>query len=111
MERVGTSDASISGLEQALAKKDWDGMREQAELASNAMNRLSAGPALTSLTKWNEPPTLEELREDLKQAREDLAAAQQAIREKNAAQLESAMQKFRKSIGPVQEAAKKQSKQ
>jgi hypothetical protein len=110
-EQIGTIDASESGIEQALAKKDWDGMREQAEKASKALNNLSAGPALPSLTRWNEPPTLEELQADLKLAKDDFTAVQQAIREKNAAQVESAMQKFRKSIGPVQEAAKKQAKQ
>jgi hypothetical protein len=111
VEQVETIDASTSGIEQALAKKDWDGMREQAEQTSGALTRLTAGPATTSLARGNQPPTREDLRADLNQAREDFAAVQQAIREKNAANLESALQKFRKSFGPVQEAAKKQPRQ
>ena len=61
VEQVTTIDTSISSLEQALAKKDWEAMGEQAEQASNAMSRMVAGPVLRSLAKGNEPPTAEEL--------------------------------------------------
>jgi hypothetical protein len=47
------------------------------------------------------------LRAALEHARDGLTVAQQAIREKNAAELETAMQNFRNAFGPVREAARK----
>jgi hypothetical protein len=107
VEQVATIDTAISGLEQALAKKDWEAMREQAEQVSNAMNRLGAGPAVKSLTRGNEPPTVEELRAQLKAASEGFREAQQAIRDKDAGRVETALARFRKSYGPVSEAGQR----
>lgn len=106
-EQVATIDTSIRGLEQALAKKDWGSIQEQAEQTSNAMNRLLAGPAVSSLTRGNDSSKVEELRAQLKAASASLRKAQQAILEKDAGQLESALQEFRKSYEPVQQAAKR----
>ena len=71
-------------------------------------------PAIPALVRWHAPPTvasseraINELRAGLETADADLAEAQHAIREKDAARLESAMQKFRKSYETVHEAAKK----
>jgi hypothetical protein len=107
VEQVTTIDTSINGLEQALARKDWGTMQAEAERASNAMNTLSAGPAISSLARWSEPPTIEELRTHVKAATEGLAEAQQAMREKDAGHVETAIQKFRKLYKPVREAAQR----
>ena len=48
LEQVAAIDTSVGALEQALAKKDWETMQEQADQASSAMHRLAHGPALTS---------------------------------------------------------------
>jgi hypothetical protein len=107
VEQVATIDTSISGLDQALAKKDWAAIQEQAEQASNAMKRLSVRLAATSLAApRNQTPTVEELRADVTAANESLREAQQAIREKDENRLEAAMKKFHEAYGPVQAAAK-----
>jgi hypothetical protein len=110
VEQVGAVDASISGLEQALAKKDWDAMREQAEQASKGMNLLSAAPVVRSLAGRNESPALDEMLTDLQQAKETLAEVQQAIQAKDVERVEFAMRNFRKAFAPLSEAAKKQAK-
>jgi hypothetical protein len=85
-------------------------MREQAEQASNGLIRLSSGPAMPSLTKWNEPPTLEDLRAHVKAARESLQDAQQAIPNKDDGQLKTALRKFHEEYEPIQAAAKRPAK-
>jgi hypothetical protein len=107
VEQVTSIDNSIGRIEQALAKKDWAGMREQAEQATSALNRLTEGPALMSLTRWNEAPTLEELRAHVQSASDALRAAGQAIDAKDAGRLEPELARLRKAIEPVREAAKR----
>jgi hypothetical protein len=109
-EQVAAIDTAVKTLEQALAKKDWEGMQEQANRASEAMNRLASGPAVPALTFWNERPTADELRERLNTAQEDLREAQQAIGEKQAGKVETALQRFGQSFEPLRAAAKRQSK-
>ena len=106
VEQVAAIDTSIGGLEQALAKKDWATMREKADQASNALNRLSAAPALASLTRGNEPPTVEDLRVQLASATEALREAQQTIPDEDAERL-SALKRFHQSFGPGREASKR----
>jgi hypothetical protein len=106
VEQTATVDASIRALEQAQAKKDWPAMQEQASQAANALTRLSAGPAVTSLVKGNEPKRVAELREQVWAARDALTPVQQAIREQDAGRLDAALKEFRKAYGPVREAAR-----
>lgn len=106
--QIAKIDTSVGALEQALAKKDWQMMQEQANQASDAMSRLAgAGPAVPSLTSRYEPPTVEELRAQVKAAGEAILEAQQAIHAKDAGRLEPALQKFRGLYGPVRQAATK----
>jgi hypothetical protein len=107
VEQVSTIDASIGSLEQALAKKDWDAMQEQAEQASNAMNRLSAAPVVPSLVSGNESATVEERRAQVKEASEHLKETRQAIRDKDAERVEAALKKFHQAYQPVRDAAKR----
>ncbi len=105
-EQVAHIDTSVGALQQALAKKDWAAMQEQADQASEALGKLAkAPPAVPALASW--PTTVEELQADVKAAGESLREAQQAIRDKDAARFEVAMQAFRKSYSPVREAAKR----
>jgi hypothetical protein len=107
VEQIKTVDASIQALEQALAKKDWPAMQEQADRAAKALETLTnAAPALPSLTNHYEPSKLEALRADVKAARENLAELQQAIRSREAGSVEATLQKFRASFKPLQEVAK-----
>lgn len=110
VEQVSTIDASIGSLEQALAKKDWEAMREQAEQASNAMSRLVAGPVLRSLVRGNEPMTVEDLQAHFKTAQDSLKEAQGAIRDKDAERLEAELKAFHKAFEPIREAAKRSPK-
>jgi hypothetical protein len=105
-EQVSTIDASISRLEQAQAKNDWETMRDQAELASGAVNRLSAAPVVPHLVRAD-GPTEEELRADLKTAQGSLQEALQAIRDKDAGRLEASLKQFHQAYNPVREAAQR----
>src|SRR5262245_7962830 len=106
LQQVANIDNSVSALEQALAKKDWETMQEQSDRASQALGNLSkAAPAIPALTSRNQPPTVEDLRAQVKAANECLLEAQQAIRAKDAERLKVTMQKFRELYEPVEKAA------
>jgi hypothetical protein len=107
MEQVSSIDTSISALDEALAKTDWDSTEKHAEQASNAITRLMHGPAIKSLTSRNQSPSAEELRADVDRASEALSDAQQAIRQKDAERAKAALAKFRKAYEPMRDAAKK----
>jgi hypothetical protein len=106
LEQVTTIDSSIGGVEQALAKKDWETVRDQADRAAGAMNRLLTGPALASLTRWNQTPTLEDLRARVKAANEYLTEAREAARPQDAEGVKAALRKFHEEYGPVRDAAR-----
>jgi hypothetical protein len=106
VEQVTTVVASVSGMEQALAKKDWAAMQEPAEQISNAITRLSVGPAVTSLTRGNESALVDELRRQLQEASDSFREARQAIRDKDAERLKKAMARFHDLFGPIAQAAK-----
>jgi hypothetical protein len=107
-DQVATIDTSLAALEQAKTKEDWPAMQEHADRASGAMDNLvKMAPVLPSLTSPYDPAQLEELRAHAKAANDSLRTAQQAIRDKDATQLGSAMKAFREAYGPVQAAAKK----
>jgi HAAS len=107
LAQIRSIDSSLSAMEQALAKKDWKAMQDPSTEASNALGRLAAGPAVTSLTAWNAPPTVDELRAKLKAAHDSFTEAQQAIRAEDAGLLAKELEKLRKSFEPLREAAKK----
>jgi hypothetical protein len=107
LEQLATIDTAVGALEQALAKKDWEAMQKHVDAASGAMHHLAHGPAVTSLTTWNEPPTVETLRAQVKAAHENLRAAQQAITAKDAQGVQSATAEFRKTLGPVRETSRR----
>ena len=107
-QQITSVDTSVGGLEQALAKKDWEAMQDHVNRASSTIDSLTkAGPAIPALAIPNDPPTIEELRAQVKAASECLAEVQQAIRDKDAARLETALQKFRRAYEPVRAAAKR----
>jgi hypothetical protein len=108
LQQVATIDTSVSALEQALAKKDWEAMQENAERASQALGYLAkAGPAVPALARWNEPPSAEELRAHVQAASQSLAEVQQAVRDKEIGRLKTALQKLHQAFAPVREAAKR----
>ena len=107
LEQVATVDTSIGALEQARAKEDWKSMQEHANQAFSAMNRLSVGPALPSLTSRNEPPTVDELQAQFKTAFESVRTVQQAIAAKDASRVDATLAEFRKAFAPVRDASKR----
>ena len=105
VEQVTTIDRAVAGLEQSLAKPDWAAMQKQAEQATNALNRLSSGPALASLAKWNETPRVEEMRAQLSSAKEAMQEVQQAIQDRDVERLTPALKRFRQAFAPIRAAA------
>jgi hypothetical protein len=110
IERITTIDTSLAALEQALAQHDWAAMQEQEDQASNALERLSMGPALSSLASGHPSATVKELRADVKAASEELAQARKALREKDEEGLKTTLRKFHQSFERVREAAKRETK-
>jgi hypothetical protein len=107
LEQVSALDTSVGALEQSLAKEDWTTAQEHADQASSALHRLARGPALTSLTSWNESPTVEELQAQVSAAHEQLRAAQQALVAKDTGRVHAALGGFRKSFGPVRDSSRR----
>src|SRR5262249_14827699 len=107
MDREGRIESSVNELEEALANKDWEAIQENANRASSEMERLahmgSAAPALTSM---REQAKVDELRLQLKVARDSLQEARQASWAKDPAKVEAALKKFHEAYGQVQAATK-----
>lgn len=111
LDQVATVDATVIALDQAKTKQDWAAMEDNATRAVAALDHLMEAPtAVYAMRSTNEPATVEELRAAIKSAREHLGEAQQAIRKKDAATLDAAMQKFRKAYELVSAAAKRTTK-
>jgi hypothetical protein len=107
VEQVASIEAALNGIEQARVKKEWDKMREQAEQASSATERLRRGPAMHSLVGWGTSPTLAELTGKVQATSENLEEVQKAIREKDEDRLSKSLQESRKSYGPVRDVSKR----
>jgi hypothetical protein len=104
-EEVTAADASVSALEQALAKKDWEAAAEQANRASAELEKLD--PNLYTLIDPWETGALDKMQAHLKAAKDGLADALQAARDKDAERVREALKKFREAFAPVQDAAKR----
>jgi hypothetical protein len=105
-EQIASIDKSVGALEQALAKKDWEAVQENANRASGAVDRLAgAAFGIPGLKSLEEKLTVEELRTRLKSANESLQEAQEASRVKDAERVKAALQKFHKLYGPISKAA------
>jgi hypothetical protein len=105
VEQVGSMSKSLGAIEQALTKKDWSEVEKQVEAAANFLRVLAQGPALASLTRWHEAPSVEDLRAQLDLAREELRAVQQASAAKDTSHLETALLRLQEAWSPVQAAA------
>ena len=110
IERMASIDNSVSAIERALPKKDWEALQENVSGALRDVDTLANVPfAVPRATSRTDTPPIDELRVLLEAAAQSLRQAQQAIQAKDAEQLEAALRDFRKSYRPVQEAAKKSS--
>jgi hypothetical protein len=106
LDQIATIDTSLSALEQALAKRDWEAMRGDADRVSHALDNLTkAAPVIPALASWNAPPAAE-LRGQVKAASECLLEARQSLREKDVERLKAAIQRFHELFGPVAKAAR-----
>jgi hypothetical protein len=106
-EQVKAVDTAAEAVESAVAKPDWAAATEQADRASAALTRLTAGPALASLTGW-EPPTTDDLRARVKEAQDHLRAVRQALDAKGTDRATAELAEFRKAFAPVREAARRE---
>jgi hypothetical protein len=109
VEQVTAADTHLQGLELAVkaTPAKWDAASAEASEASNAMTRLSHGPAISALARHSDPPQLQELRTSLDDARSNFRDAQLAIDAKDAARAGASLAKVRAAFAPLQDAAKK----
>lgn len=105
VEQVGVIGQEADRLTKEAGHGNWETLEASAAKASAAVNRLSAGPAITSLAKRDQSPTADDLRTMVRTAGERLRDAQQAIREKDEGRLKAAVKQFDDAIGPVRTAA------
>jgi len=110
VEQVGSMSKSLTAIEQALAKRDWSEVEKQTDTAGDSLRQLSEGPALASLTRQNEAPSVEELRVQLNLAREELGAVHQASAAKDTSRLENALLQLQEAWSPLQAAASRASR-
>jgi hypothetical protein len=100
-------DTSVTAMEEAMARKDWDAMQKHAAEAASAANSLERmGATAPTLASLHEQAKVDDLRVQLKTSRESLQDAQMAIFSKDASRLEAAMRKFHAAYGSVRSAAK-----
>ena len=107
VEQTISADVALTALEQAQAKKDWVAMADHATQLRTALNRLSAGPALTSLSRRDQQGNLADLRARLRQTQQAVGDVQQAIRDHDTGRLEAALGECRKAFEPIRDAAKR----
>jgi hypothetical protein len=103
--QVDRLDDSISRMEQALLKNDWEATKEPADRARQALYNLEkVQPAVRALYS---PKSLsvEEMRTKVKEAVGDMTDIRQAIASQDADQMETALAKLRQSHAPLREAA------
>jgi len=103
--QVAIIDTSVRALEQALAKKDWDAVQEQALRASLGIRRLESVPVARSLATGQPPLSVEQVRTHLQAALECLHQVQQACRVKDAERVKAAVRYFHRAFEPVRKAA------
>src|SRR4029079_6113077 len=89
-EQLAEIDSAVSGIEQALAKKDWEAIPEPVNRESQALNDLTMAAGAIPGLAANGRPTVDEVRARLRSANDALAEARQAAREKDAGRLEAA---------------------
>jgi len=102
--QLASIDAAVSAADEALAKKDWEAMREHLNQATSSMERLNQmGAAAPTLASMREQPKVDETRTHLKEASDALRQAQQALLDKNSPMLEAAMKRFHQAYGQVRQ--------
>jgi hypothetical protein len=107
VDREAHIESSVNALEEALANKDWEAIQENANRASSEMERLAhMGAAAPALTSMREQAKVDELRLQLKAARDSLQEVRQASWARDPAKLEAALKKFHEVYEQVQAATK-----
>jgi hypothetical protein len=105
--QLASVDTSIAELEAAVAKKDWDASWVHANRASTALFRIKrTGASVPALAAMHEQSKVDDARAQLDIAIKAVMEAEQAIRDKDPVQSESAMKKFHEAYGQLQGAAK-----
>jgi len=110
VEQFAIVETSISNVREAMKKSDWQEMEAQITRASMTMKGLSSGPALTSLMKWDAPPTQEELQVMFKGTYTHIQEAFDAIMKKDVGRLGVALQDFEKTYEPLRSVVKRSTK-
>jgi hypothetical protein len=106
-DRQAVLSASISSLQQAIAKEDWKASQDHARDAWKAASYLAGmGAAAPALISRTDQARTDELRAQLESASDCLYDAWDAVVAKDSARLEAALKKFREVYGHVPGAAK-----
>jgi len=101
-------ESSLDALDQALAKKDWDAIRERSRQLGSAIYELAiSGAAAPVLLSLNEQPKIDQLRMQLTSGREQTFELSAAIEAKDSARLEAATKRIRDTFTNVCNATKK----
>jgi hypothetical protein len=108
--QAGQAESEVAQLKLAVGKPDWEAAGRHAKEALEAMNRLSHGPSLHSLS-WTQPgPRHQDVQEAWTTARQALERAREAVREKDAKRVEQALATFRTAFEPIRVQARREEK-
>jgi hypothetical protein len=102
LRQINTINVSVSEMEQALAKNDWQGVQDKALRAAEAAQRLGTTRLIAhTLTARQERPAVEHLRGYLVSANKSLLQARRASQDRDAEGLKAALENFRQNFAPV----------
>ena len=114
LNELATIDLSVDALEQALTKRDWETIQVCANRASQAADALAQRGAITRVLAARTEPRGAEARAQadevgmqFKSANASLREAQQAIQEKDATRLATALRTFHAVYDRVRETVTK----
>jgi hypothetical protein len=94
-DQLARFNDSLPALQQALAKKDWQAMHSEARKAAEAMYQLSRlGAAAPTILSLDEQAKVDQLRTQLKAARDALSESNEAIMSKDLVRLEAALKRL-----------------
>jgi hypothetical protein len=109
-EQIARLDVSLVAIEQARGMNDWEGVRQQADRAIEALGNLTKSPmVIPAMTKRYESPTIDEVRAQVQAATEAARQVQHVATAKDVTttQVEKALGSFRASIGSLHETMKR----
>jgi DNA-binding GntR family transcriptional regulator len=106
-ESLATVESSLAALEQAITRKDWGEIEKQSRRMTAFWDLFRRGAAAPTLLAINDQAKIDQLRTELKSARDAFDDILRAVESKDEDRLQRAAKQFHDAFDPVQETAKR----